>query len=84
MQFQSGTGTRCTLAAIVLVGQRLQWLEQHGWSAPLYGAAGIANRPKLTKLLLDAGADFIAVCQAVWSKDDPGAAVARFNEVFAA
>jgi ankyrin repeat protein len=24
---------------------------------PLYGAAGIANRPKLTKLLLDAGAD---------------------------
>ena len=33
--------------------------------------------------LVDAGADFIAVCNAVWGKDDPGAAVARFNEVFA-
>ena len=29
------------------------------------------------------GADFVAVCQAVWGKDDPGAAVRRFNEVFA-
>lgn len=32
--------------------------------------------------LIDAGADFIAVCQAVWSKEDPGGAVARFNKVF--
>ena len=34
--------------------------------------------------LIAAGADFVAVCQAVWGKDDPGAAVKRFNEVFAA
>jgi thiamine-phosphate pyrophosphorylase len=33
--------------------------------------------------LLNAGADFIAVCQAVWGQDDPGAAVARFNQLFA-
>lgn len=33
--------------------------------------------------LLDAGADFIAVCQAVWGADDPGAAVARFERAFA-
>ena len=39
-----------------------------------------ANAPPL----IAAGADFIAVCQAVWGKDDPGAAVAEFNEVFAA
>ena len=32
--------------------------------------------------LIDAGADFVAVCQAVWGADDPGAAVARFNERF--
>ena len=31
--------------------------------------------------LVDAGADFIAVCQAVWGKDDPGAAVRAFEEV---
>jgi thiamine-phosphate pyrophosphorylase len=33
--------------------------------------------------LVDAGADFLAVCQAVWSKDDPTAAVAAFAEVLA-
>ena len=33
--------------------------------------------------LLDAGADFIAVCQAVWGQPDPGSAVARFNAAFA-
>ena len=31
--------------------------------------------------LVGAGADFIAVCQAVWGKDDPGAAVSAFEEV---
>ena len=31
--------------------------------------------------LVDAGADFIAVCQAVWGADDPGAAVKRFEAV---
>ena len=33
------------------------------------------------KPLVDAGADFIAVCQAVWGKDDPAAAVRAFEEV---
>ena len=33
--------------------------------------------------LVEAGADFIAVCQAVWGHEDPGAAVGRFTEVFA-
>jgi thiamine-phosphate pyrophosphorylase len=33
--------------------------------------------------LVAAGADFLAVCQAVWGKDDPAAEVARFNELFA-
>jgi thiamine-phosphate pyrophosphorylase len=36
------------------------------------------------KPLVDAGADFIAVCQAVWSKDDPAAAVEAFGEVLSA
>jgi thiamine-phosphate pyrophosphorylase len=31
--------------------------------------------------LIEAGADFLAVCQAVWGKDDPGAAVQAFSEV---
>ena len=33
--------------------------------------------------LIAAGADFLAVCQAVWGADDPGAAVARFEALFA-
>lgn len=31
--------------------------------------------------LVTAGADFIAVCNAVWESDDPAVAVRRFNEV---
>jgi thiamine-phosphate pyrophosphorylase len=31
--------------------------------------------------LVEAGADFLAVCQAVWGKDDPAAAVAAFETV---
>ena len=31
--------------------------------------------------LVQAGADFLAVCQSVWSRDDPAAAVAAFGEV---
>ena len=31
--------------------------------------------------LVDAGADFLAVCQAVWSAEDPAAAVAAFGDV---
>ncbi len=49
---------------------------------PCVAIGGIT--PDNVQPLLAAGADFIAVCQAVWGKDDPGAAVARFNEVFAA
>ena len=33
------------------------------------------------KPLVEAGADFLAVCQAVWGKDDPGAAVEAFEHV---
>ena len=33
------------------------------------------------KPLVDAGADFLAVCQAVWGADDPSAAVSAFSEV---
>jgi thiamine-phosphate pyrophosphorylase len=33
--------------------------------------------------LVEAGADFLAVCQAVWGKDDPAAAVEAFAEVLA-
>ena len=33
--------------------------------------------------LIDAGADFLAVCQAVWAADDPGDAVKRFAEAMA-
>lgn len=33
--------------------------------------------------LVEAGADFLAVCQAVWGKDDPAAAVRAFAEVLA-
>ena len=55
------------------------------WSSvfeiPCVAIGGIT--PDNAQPLLDAGADFIAVCQAVWGQDDPGAAVARFNEVFA-
>ncbi|HUG46561.1 MAG TPA: thiamine phosphate synthase, partial [Sphingomicrobium sp.] len=31
--------------------------------------------------LVDAGADFLAVCQAVWGKDDPAAGVLAFKDV---
>jgi thiamine-phosphate pyrophosphorylase len=31
--------------------------------------------------LVDAGADFLAVCQAVWGADNPAAAVRRFEEL---
>jgi thiamine-phosphate pyrophosphorylase len=33
--------------------------------------------------LVEAGADFLAVCQAVWGKDDPAAAVRAFQAVLA-
>jgi thiamine-phosphate pyrophosphorylase len=55
------------------------------WSSifeiPCVAIGGIT--PDNAQPLIDAGADFVAVCQAVWGAEDPGAAVVRFNEVFA-
>jgi thiamine-phosphate pyrophosphorylase len=52
------------------------------WSAvfeiPCVAIGGIT--PANAKPLVDAGADFLAVCQAVWSADDPAAAVAAFAD----
>ena len=39
--------------------------------------------PANAKPLVTAGADFLAVCQAVWGQDDPAAAVQAFAEVLA-
>ncbi|HEU4705540.1 MAG TPA: thiamine phosphate synthase [Sphingomicrobium sp.] len=56
------------------------------WSAlfeiPCVAIGGIT--PDNAKPLVDAGADFIAVCQAVWGRDDPGRAVAEFQQLFTA
>lgn len=53
------------------------------WSAlfevPCVAIGGIT--PVNAAPLVEAGADFLAVCQAVWSADDPAAAVAAFGEV---
>jgi thiamine-phosphate pyrophosphorylase len=53
------------------------------WSAvfeiPCVAIGGIT--PENAKPLVEAGADFLAVCQAVWGKDDPAAAVKAFAEV---
>ena len=35
------------------------------------------------KILVEAGADFLAVCQAIWGKDDPCAAVRSFERILA-
>lgn len=55
------------------------------WSAiaeiPSVAIGGIT--PANARPLVEAGADFIAVCQAVWSNDDPGKAVAAFDALFA-
>jgi thiamine-phosphate pyrophosphorylase len=55
------------------------------WSAvfeiPCVAIGGIT--PDNGKPLVDAGADFLAVCQAVWGKEDPGAAVRAFEGVLA-
>jgi thiamine-phosphate pyrophosphorylase len=52
------------------------------WAAvfeiPCVAIGGIT--PANGKPLVEAGADFLAVCQAVWSADDPAAAVAAFEE----
>jgi thiamine-phosphate pyrophosphorylase len=46
---------------------------------PCVAIGGI--RPDNAKPLVDAGADFIAVCQAVWGADDPAAPIAAFQPV---
>jgi thiamine-phosphate pyrophosphorylase len=48
---------------------------------PCVAIGGIT--PENARPLVDAGADFIAVCQAAWGKGDPGKAVAEFGEVLA-
>jgi len=55
------------------------------WAAvfevPCVAIGGIT--PDNAEPIVAAGADFIAVCQAVWGKDDPGAAVRAFVKVLA-
>ena len=55
------------------------------WSAlfevPCVAIGGIT--PDNARPLVEAGADFIAVCQAVWSAEDHAAAVERFQEPLA-
>lgn len=46
---------------------------------PCVAIGGIT--PDNAKPLVEAGADFLAVCQAVWGKDDPAAAVTAFADV---
>jgi thiamine-phosphate pyrophosphorylase len=46
---------------------------------PCVAIGGIT--PENAKPLVDAGADFVAVCQAVWGKNDPAAAVRAFGAV---
>jgi thiamine-phosphate pyrophosphorylase len=48
---------------------------------PCVAIGGIT--PENAQPLVRAGADFLAVCQAVWGKDDPGAAVSAFEGVLA-
>jgi thiamine-phosphate pyrophosphorylase len=48
---------------------------------PCVAIGGIT--PANGRPLVEAGADFLAVCQAVWSSDDPRAAVSAFAEVLA-
>lgn len=43
---------------------------------PCVAIGGIT--PDNARPLVDAGADFLAICQAVWGRDDPGAAVRAF------
>ena len=53
------------------------------WSAvfeiPCVAIGGIT--PANARPLVEAGADFLAVCQAVWSKEDPASAVRAFDDV---
>jgi len=46
---------------------------------PLVAIGGIT--PENGEPLVKAGADFLAVCQAVWGRDDPAAAVSAFSDL---
>jgi thiamine-phosphate pyrophosphorylase len=46
---------------------------------PCVAIGGIT--PENAKPLAEAGADFIAVCQAVWGRNDPGSAMRAFAEI---
>jgi thiamine-phosphate pyrophosphorylase len=48
---------------------------------PCVAIGGI--NPRNAEPLVAAGADFLAVCQAVWGRDDPAAAVRAFADVLA-
>lgn len=48
---------------------------------PCVAIGGI--NPDNASKLVEAGADFLAVCQAVWGKDDPAGAVRAFESVLA-
>jgi thiamine-phosphate pyrophosphorylase len=48
---------------------------------PCVAIGGIT--PDNAKPLVEAGADFLAVCQAIWGRDDPAAAVQAFAKVLA-
>ena len=48
---------------------------------PCVAIGGIT--PDNASPLVAAGADFIAVCNAIWGKDDPAGEVAKFAELFA-
>ncbi len=55
-----------------------------GWWTTLFEIPCVAIggiTPQNAPPLIEAGADFIAVCQAVWGQDDPGQAVAAFGDV---
>jgi thiamine-phosphate pyrophosphorylase len=47
---------------------------------PCVAIGGIT--PDNARPLIEAGADFIAVCNAIWGKDDPAGEVAKFAELF--
>lgn len=49
---------------------------------PCVAIGGIT--PQNAQPLVDAGADFLAVSQAVWGKDDPAAAVSAFADIISA
>ena len=61
--------------------QLLSWWASL-FEVPCVAIGGIT--PDNAAPLVTAGADFIAVCQAVWGQEDPAAAVARFEALFAA